>query len=74
MEIRYENLCADPLGQVRAATEFAGLPWSPQLERNIALLPLTSQNDKWKQGLSPAHQEILTDGVRQSLAHWGYHA
>jgi hypothetical protein len=46
----------------------------PQFERNIALLPLTSQNDKWKQGLSPAQQEILTDGVRQSLAHWGYHA
>lgn len=74
MEIRYENLCADPLGQVRAATEFAGLPWSPQLERNIALLPLTSQNDKWKQGLSPAQQEILTDCLRPSLARWGYHA
>lgn len=74
MEIRYENLCADPLGQVRAATEFAGLSWSPRLERSIASLSLKNQNDKWKQGLSPAQQEVLTDCLRQSLAHWGYRA
>jgi hypothetical protein len=72
MEIRYEDLCANPVDVARSAADFAGLPWSRELERGIAALALKSQNDKWKQGLSPAQQEVLTDCVRHCLARWGY--
>lgn len=72
MEIRYEELCANPLAVVRAASEFAGLEWSRELQHGIEGFPLKSQNDKWKQGLSPAQQAVLTDCMRQSLPRWGY--
>lgn len=72
LEIRYEDLCADPLGVTRTAIEFAGLEWSPAVQRSVAALRLRSQNDKWKQGLSPAQQAVLNDCMRDSLPRWGY--
>lgn len=71
-EIRYEDLCANPIEVARSATRFAGLQWSRELERGIATLGLRSQNDKWKQGLSPAQQSVLSECLRQSLLRWGY--
>ncbi|HKU69674.1 MAG TPA: sulfotransferase [Burkholderiales bacterium] len=72
MEIRYEQLCAEPLATFRAATEFAGLAWSRELERSIERASLRNQNDKWKQGLSAEQQATLTACIRPSLARWGY--
>jgi omega-hydroxy-beta-dihydromenaquinone-9 sulfotransferase len=74
LEIRYEDLCADPIGVVRAACEFAQLEFAPQLERQIRGFRLRSQNDKWKEGLSPAQQDTLNDCIRDCLSRWGYRA
>ena len=72
MEIRYEELCADPVNVMRAACEFAQLEFAPSLQRHVANCALRSQNDKWKQGLSPAQQDALNNCIRDCLAHWGY--
>jgi hypothetical protein len=74
MEIRYEELCADPVGVVRAACEFAQLEFAPGLHRHIDGFRLRSQNDKWKEGLSPAQQDTLNDCIRDRLSRWGYRA
>lgn len=74
MEIRYEELCADPSNVVRAACEFAQLDFAPSLQRHIGNFSLHSQNDKWKQGLSPAQQSTLNDCIRGCLSRWGYRA
>jgi omega-hydroxy-beta-dihydromenaquinone-9 sulfotransferase len=74
MEIRYEELCAEPVNVVRAACEFAQLDFAPSLQRQIGNFSLRSQNDKWKQGLSPAQQSTLNDCIRDCLSRWGYRA
>lgn len=74
LEIRYEDLCTDPVGVVRAACEFAQLDFAPRLERHVRGFPLRSQNDKWKEGLSPAQQATLNDCIRDCLSRWGYRA
>ncbi|HTJ17305.1 MAG TPA: sulfotransferase, partial [Steroidobacteraceae bacterium] len=73
LEIRYEDLCADPLGVVRSACEFAQLDFDPHLQRHVRGR-LRSQNDKWKEGLSPAQQGTLNDCIRDCLSRWGYRA
>jgi hypothetical protein len=74
LEIRYEDLCADPIGTVRRACDFAQLEFSPHLERQVRGFRLRSQNDKWKEGLSPAQQGTLNDCIRDCLSRWGYRA
>jgi hypothetical protein len=74
LEIRYEDLCADPIGTVRRACEFAQLEFSPHLEQQVRGFRLRSQNDKWKEGLSPAQQATLNDCIRDCLSRWGYRA
>ncbi|MGH8189319.1 MAG: sulfotransferase family protein, partial [Steroidobacteraceae bacterium] len=72
LEVRYEELCADPLGITREAAEFAGLDFPATFQRRVQRLRLESRNDKWKQGLSPAQQSILNECIRDSLSRWGY--
>jgi omega-hydroxy-beta-dihydromenaquinone-9 sulfotransferase len=72
LEVRYEDLCADPVGVTRRATEFAGLDFPASFQRSVQRLRLESRNDKWKQGLSPAQQNVLNECIREPLARWGY--
>lgn len=72
LEIRYEELCADPVRITRAAADFAGLEPAPEFERSVRGFGMHNQNDKWKQGLTPAQQCELADCIRDSLQRWGY--
>lgn len=72
LEVRYEDLCADPLRIVRAAADFAGLEFSERFQRSVRSFRLTDRNDKWKQDLSPAQQAVLTGCIRDCLTRWGY--
>lgn len=72
LEIRYEDLCADPVRTVKLATDFAGLDFSGQFRREIEQFRVRDQNDKWKRDLSPSQQAVLTNCIRDALLHWGY--
>ncbi len=72
LEIRYEDLCADPVRITRGAAEFAGLEPSPAFERSVRSFGMHNQNEKWKQGLTPAQQSELADCIRDELRRWGY--
>lgn len=58
-EFKYEALCEDPRGVLKAAFRFAGLRVD---EPVLSRMPetLTSQNYKWKQQLTPAQIERVT--------------
>jgi omega-hydroxy-beta-dihydromenaquinone-9 sulfotransferase len=72
LEIRYEDLCADPARTVRAAAEFAGFEYSPTLQRRVGLRKVQDQNEKWKRDLNPVQQAVLYECIKDSLARWGY--
>jgi omega-hydroxy-beta-dihydromenaquinone-9 sulfotransferase len=72
MDVRYEDLCRDPIPMLRRATEFAELPWATVLERAVAREGLRSENDKWRRDLTPRQQEILQTVLATHLAQYGY--
>ncbi|MET0987333.1 MAG: sulfotransferase [Steroidobacteraceae bacterium] len=74
MEIRYEDLCSDPVSVFRRATDFAGLEFNADFERCISSARLRDANQKWRQDLTPAQQSILEACVSPSLEQWGYDA
>lgn len=72
LEIRYEDLCRDPMAPSRLAVEFAGLPWSPRFESAVRRFKLESANDKWRRDLTDAQQHVLNDTLRETLQRYGY--
>ncbi|HKQ82948.1 MAG TPA: sulfotransferase [Steroidobacteraceae bacterium] len=72
LQIRYEDLCSDPVSVFRTATDFAGLTFNSSFERCIASARLQDANQKWRQDLTPAQQAILEACMGPSLAQWGY--
>ncbi|MGB0651800.1 MAG: sulfotransferase family protein [Thermoplasmatota archaeon] len=72
MDVRYEDLCADPRGTFAQTLAFADWPSSKRLERAIERRDVRSTDDKWRRDLSPRQQEILTDVTRPWLERLGY--
>ena len=72
LEIRYEDLCAEPLRVFRKAVEFAELDFCSRFAGSIAAARLRDANQKWREDLSPAQQSTLMDCLHEPLQHWGY--
>jgi hypothetical protein len=72
LNIRYEELCADPVRVFQQATAFCGLDWSPAFERAIRETPLRSENEKWRRDFSPDQQRTLEAVLRTHLQRYGY--
>ena len=71
-ELKYEDLCRDPVGHFRRAAEFAGLPWNPAFERAVRAEGLRSGNEKWRRELTTGQQQVLERVLRGHLARYGY--
>lgn len=72
LEIRYEDVCDDPVARFRQAVEFSQLPWSPDFESYIRRQRLRNENEKWRKELTTQQQDILEDVLRDRLARYGY--
>lgn len=72
MEIRYEDLCQEPVGLFRQAAEFAGLEWSSQFESRVKQFTLESANDKWRKDLTSLQQKELNESIQDILQKYGY--
>jgi hypothetical protein len=72
LEIRYENLCQDPIAVFRRTAEFGALDWSPQFEAAVKSFPLRNTNGKWQEYLSNAQQEMLCECLKDTLKEYGY--
>lgn len=74
LEIKFEDVCADPNRLFKQVVEFCELEWSPVFENRLKSYRLKLTNHKWKQELSKDQQRILNDVVREHLVRYGYDA
>ena len=72
LELRYEDVCGDPIGAYRKALEFSELPWTPGFERHLRKQSFRSENDKWRRDLTASQQKILETVLSSHLSRYGY--
>jgi hypothetical protein len=72
LEVRYEEMCQDPVGTFRSVAEFCELEWSPGYEATIQELSFENANRKWQEQLSTEQQRILNECLCQTLGDYGY--
>ena len=72
LEIRYKDLCQDPVRISQLVTKFGGLEWSSRVEATIHQFSLRNANHKWREHLSDAQQRVLNECLREALSKYGY--
>ena len=71
-EVKYEDFCRQPLETYRQVLEFAELPESAELERQVKAASIESTSNHWRDDLTPGQQAILDDLLREDLRRYGY--
>jgi len=72
LEIRYENLCSDPIGQFQKVTQFCELKWTDGFERKLGKYQPKNTNEKFKHDLTPKQQRDLEGVLGNHLMRYGY--
>jgi len=72
LEIRYEDLCADPIAEHQRAAEFAGLKWSAGFQSELTFYRLRNKNSKWQTDLTAQQRSALEDVLGPYLERFGY--
>src|SRR5215216_6976066 len=72
LEIRYEDLCSDPVGQVQNVTQFGDLEWTVGFERRLGEYQLKNTNYKYKHDLTAKQQSDLEEVLEDYLRRYGY--
>jgi hypothetical protein len=72
LEVRYEEMCSQPLEVFRSVAEFCELDWSARFEAGLRSRTFDNRNDKWRRDLTADQQRILQSVVGEELARQGY--
>lgn len=73
LDIRYEDLIADPRKELTRALEFLGLDWSPGFERGFRKHELHGgRGDAYRSELTPGQLADVERTLREPLTEWGY--
>jgi hypothetical protein len=72
LELRHEDVCADPVAAITRAAAFAGLPPSAAFETRLAGHRIHAGNDRWQRDLTARQQAIITDVLGADLQRLGY--
>jgi len=72
MEVKYEDLCNDPINNFRKVIDFCGLEWSNDFDKNLNSFTLGSQDYKWKEQITEDQVYILDDVLKEYLNRFGY--
>jgi hypothetical protein len=72
LEIRYEDLCFDPVGQVQKVAQFCELEWTVGFERRLRKYQLRNTNNKVKYDLTAKQQSDLEEVLGDYLRRYGY--
>jgi hypothetical protein len=72
LQIRYEDLCADPLSVLRRVIEFCELSWNAEFEKALGNYRVKSTNYKWKENLNVRQHHIMECVLRNHLDRYGY--
>jgi hypothetical protein len=75
LEVRYEDILADPRGQVTAMLEFLGLRWTPGFEAGFSRYTFsTGRRDAYHRDLDPGQLAVLENSLAKHLQRYGYAA
>ncbi len=72
LELRYEDLMADPIRQVNRVTDFLGLPFTPGFEAVLRSLDLGHRPVAWKRDWKEADMATVTREQQALLMELGY--
>jgi hypothetical protein len=72
LEIKYEDLCADPIDQFQKVTQFCELEWTVGFERQLGKYHLKNTNDKFKHDFTAKQQSDLEEVLGDYLRKYGY--
>ena len=67
LELKYKDICANPLVQFKRTVDFCELPWTNTFEKRLKQFELNNTEDKWKRGLSAAEQKDLNEVLKVYL-------
>jgi hypothetical protein len=72
LEIRYEDLCSDPVGQFQKVTQFSELEWTVSFERQLGKYQPKNTNVKFRYDLTAEQQSDLEEVLGDYLVRYGY--
>jgi len=72
IELRYEELVADPVSVCRRVLEFCRLDTPSHFIASLARLSLANRNDKWKEQLTADQRDRLNASLAGHLEQYGY--
>ncbi|GII27290.1 sulfotransferase family protein [Planotetraspora mira] len=74
LEVRYEDLLADPRKHMDIILEFLGLPWTQGFERGFARQEFSpGRADAFRRNLAPKQLALLERSLASRLQRYGYH-
>ena len=73
LEVRYEDVLADPRGQVSTMLEFLGLEWTPGFEAGFSRYRFaTGRRQAFRHDLDPCQLALLDNSLAKHLQRHGY--
>ena len=72
MEVKYEDICKDPVGVFKKTLIFCELDWSNKFESGLDKFKLESTDFKWKENLTGNQQIALEEVIGDHLKRYGY--
>lgn len=72
LEIKYEELCQNPIETFKKVVEFSELNWSSDFEKIINGFNVKNTNEKWKKDLDQKQQRDLSQVLENHLKKYGY--
>jgi len=73
LDVRYEDLLADPRGVLDEALAFLGLPWTPAFEAGLRRHRLEGgRREAFRDELTAAQLAAVEEVLAEPLARWGY--
>ncbi|BAF72483.1 sulfotransferase family protein [Sulfurovum sp. NBC37-1] len=72
LEIRYEDMCPDPIPTFKKVAEFCDIPWDEKFEGKLKNYTMRNTNDKYKKDLTLQQQDMLNAVLHEYLHELGY--
>lgn len=72
MEIKYEELCFDPIAVLKEISEFCDIEWTSYFEKRLRKYEVKNMNNKWEHELNINQKRELNEVLREYLAKYGY--
>lgn len=72
LEIKYEQLCSDPINLFKKIVAFSELEWTTKFEKQLSAFNLNNANFKWESELNSTQKGALNEVLEHHLTRYGY--